>query len=74
MFIVKNLTDFRKTMETGVDPRLNIDTSAHRNVVLYFFKAGLRLADDERLENFGIYERITPRMDHSSIFKELKNL
>ena len=23
MFIVKNLTDFRKTVETGVDPRLN---------------------------------------------------
>ena len=22
MFIVKNLTDFRKTVETGVDPRL----------------------------------------------------
>ena len=22
MFIMKNLTDFRKTMETGVDPRL----------------------------------------------------
>ena len=23
MFIMKNLTDFRKTMETGVDPRLD---------------------------------------------------
>ena len=23
MFIVKNLTDFRKTVETGVDPRLD---------------------------------------------------
>ena len=24
MFIVKNLTDFRKTVETGVDPRLTL--------------------------------------------------
>ena len=23
MFVMKNLTDFRKTMETGVDPRLD---------------------------------------------------
>ena len=27
MFIMKNLTDFRKTVETGVDPPLNtLDT------------------------------------------------
>ena len=30
IFIVKNLTDFRKTVETGVDPRLKRDCCADR--------------------------------------------
>ena len=37
MFIVKNLTDFRKTVETGVDPRLNTEeqNNTHRS---YFWR------------------------------------
>ena len=36
MFIVKNLTDFRKTVETGVDPRLTIVTIACSSAAFLF--------------------------------------
>ena len=36
MFIVKNLTDFRKTVETGADPRLD---SKKKNVNEHFISA-----------------------------------
>ena len=35
MFIVKNLTDFRKTVETGVDPRLVRADLFQNNTVLF---------------------------------------
>ena len=31
---MKNLTDFRKTVETGVDPRLSISTTNQVNLFL----------------------------------------
>ena len=31
MFIMRNLTDFRKTVETGVDPRLQITNNKRNN-------------------------------------------
>ena len=39
---MKNLTDFRKTVETGVDPRLN-------KVCLHESKLDLIINDNERL-------------------------
>ena len=42
MFILKNLTDFRKTVETGVDPRLMIDWLGMRKIFSKFFEFYLR--------------------------------
>ena len=37
VFIMKNLTDFRKTVETGVDPRLHTEhlVQKHRDLLVW---------------------------------------
>ena len=40
---MKNLTDFRKTVETGVDPRLDLSLKLFPLPVLQLYKGGTRV-------------------------------
>ena len=47
---MKNLTDFRKTVETGVDPRVSISTTNQVNLFLNSMRGRENRCDSEQLQ------------------------
>ena len=54
---MKNLTDFRKTVETGVDPRLTISTTNQVNLFLNSIYARQRWVSTKLLKKGNIFSK-----------------